>query len=65
MNRLTSYLIYTLFSFQEGSRIGVQRPYDGTLHFFVDSKYKGAVASDIPQVSVCFFSVESVLMCKD
>ena len=35
---------------QEGSRIGLQRQYDGSLHVFVDSKYKGAVASDIPQV---------------
>ena len=48
----SSYLNCKLFSFQEGSRIGLQRQYDGTLHVFVDSKYKGAVASDIPQVSV-------------
>ncbi|CAB4005063.1 Hypothetical predicted protein, partial [Paramuricea clavata] len=34
---------------QEGSRIGLQRQYDGSLHVFVDSKYKGVAASDVPQ----------------
>ncbi|XP_028393670.1 neuralized-like protein 4 [Dendronephthya gigantea] len=34
---------------QEGSRIGLQLQYDGSLHVFVDSKYKGVVANDIPQ----------------